>query len=415
MKTLIPLLLLLLSSERGWPATASTELFLPASARASGMAGTNWRHDVRLYNPNPGNALVTWQYIPRSGYSADAAVAGPLNLPGGAVIAYANILESLFDIHHDTAGAIRIISTLPIVAESRIYNDAMAAQGLGTFGQRVSGIPKNQSIQAGGAADLLYIDNTTDFRTNAGLMDTSGGGSTAVIIAFDSSGATAGTPMTITLGAYEPRQLDGVLAQLGVAGAAQNYRISVSVNSGSVIPYASQVDNASGDPIFIDGSVCGSCGNAVLDGFARQTNNGDYAGYINFPMLWEVKGGAVVDLQDPTPNKPGNGDSYPAVYITPQTGSHPNMAALQFDYLAAPYNPANTPLPLPDGQAFDFSLDRYYTDSNGQDVLHATWHFAGTRSCNRIVGTLDALVLALAAGYEGYAGDWTWEYSAGLH
>jgi|GEM_PF-2568431 len=399
----------------GWAGTPGMELFIPATAHAAGAAGTDWRHDVRLYNPGTTDAHVVLQYIPRSEYAADAATVGPVSLPGGTVAVYADILGSLFGIQHDTAGALRISSTLPVAAESRIYNDAKVSEGLGTYGQRVPGIPKSQSVAAGGSADLLYIDNTSDFRTNVGLMDTSGAGSTAVITAFDSSGAPAGAPATVTLGAYEPRQMDGILSQLGVAGSADNYRISVSVDSGSVIPYASQIDNTSGDPIFIDGSVCGVCGNAVLEGFAQQTNNGQYAGYINFPMLWEVKSGALTDLQDPTPNKPGNGDSYPAVYITQQTGSGPNMAALQFSFLAAPYNAANTPLPLPDGQSFDFSLDRYYTDSTGQDVMHATWHLTGMRSCNWIVGTMDALVLALVSGYENFAGDWTWQYSVGLH
>ena len=394
-----------------WSAAAATEVFIPAAARAAGQAGTDWRHDVRLYNPNAAAASVSLQYIPRAIYSGDEKTV-LATLTAGEIRIYENVLVSLFGITHTSAGAVRITANLPVAAETRIYNAAKVAQGLGTYGQRVPGIPQEQSIKAGSATDLLYIDNTADFRTNLGLMDTSGMGSTAVLSAFDGSGAAAGAPLTVTLGAYEPKQYDGILTQLGVAGTAGNYRVRVTVTAGSVIPYASQVDNLSGDPIYLDGSSCSAvCGNAVLNGFAMQVNNGFYEGYVYHPLVWDLQGGALVAMQDPTPGDPDNGDDWPAVYLN----LYEQLAALNFAFRAAPYDADVQPIPLPEGETFDFSFERLYPDAGGQNVLQATWHFTGIRTCGRIAGTMDALVLALVAGYEPYAGKWDWEIELGTY
>jgi hypothetical protein len=276
MKSFKLFMILVLAAGTVLATTTATELFIPAAARATGAAGTDWKHDARLYNPNAVAATVTLTYEPRATYAGDRASV-TVTLAAGKIEVYENVLDSLFGITTNTAGAIHITSNQPIAAETRIYNAAKVAEGLGTYGQRVPGIPKDQAIKAGSGTDLIYIDNTTDFRTNLGLMDASGAGSTAVLSAFDGVGAAVGTPLTVTLGNYEPKQYDGVLAQLGVSGSAANYRVFVSVTTGSVIPYASQVDNVSGDPIYLDGAVCQGGG-----GPAGCMTTGAYYGYCAF-------------------------------------------------------------------------------------------------------------------------------------
>jgi hypothetical protein len=266
------LLVVVLLATAALAGTPGTELFIPAGAKASGAGGTDWRSDLRIFNPNSSAVDVTIYYLPRAIFAGDAD-SQVVHVEAMQVQMFENILVNLFGKTTNTAGAFRLTCSLPILAESRIWTPGTT----GSYGQRIPGVPKGQSVDAGSNSDLIYVDNTSAFRTNGGFVDTTGSGSTLTVTAYASDGTVAGTPMNVTLGAYEPKQLDGILAQLGVAGSSQNYRVNVLVNTGSVIPYASQVDNASGDPIYIDGAVAKSGG-----GPAGCMTSGAYYGYSQF-------------------------------------------------------------------------------------------------------------------------------------
>jgi hypothetical protein len=161
-----------------------------------------------------------------------------------------NILENLFGINNrNTAGALRILSDQDIIVESRTWTESTE----GTYGQHIPGIPKSFSIGSGQTSNVIYIDENESFRSNLGLVDTSGNGSNLSLILYDENGMQRGFK-SISLSRYEPKQINGILPYFGISNG-ENFRLKIQVTDGFVIPYISQVDNSSGDPIYIDGSV----------------------------------------------------------------------------------------------------------------------------------------------------------------
>jgi hypothetical protein len=395
--------------------TTGTELFIPAAAKATGSGGTDWRTDLRLYNPNTAAVDVTVYYLPRTNYAGDAA-SQVIHLEALQIQMTENILLNLFAITGNTAGAFRITAPLAIMAESRTWTPGAA----GTYGQRIPGIPKAQAIAAGFASDLLYADNSgapsvSGFRTNAGFVDTTGTGSTITVTAFMPDGTIAGTPMNIALAAYEPRQLDAVLSQLGVSGEAMNYRVNVLVNTGAVIPYASQVDNISGDPIYVDGAVAktggggtGSCGTAAVYGNFTQTDNGNWYGSLCGALIFHIQDGALIGWQDYDLSNPDDFDWNTALnYITPGN----QVFGLTIDLNDTLFAP---PLDLPDGTEVPFTFDVSYSDSTGKVFYTGAYEFAITRTCNYVTGTANAIVVAKVSDYKDIAGKFYWKFDGGI-
>ncbi len=375
------------------------DLFIPAGARSTGAYGTFWKTDLRIFNTSDSACSVTIYYLPRQLYASHAA-STEVSLNPKEVRVLENVLETLFGITDNTAGGFRLTSSCNILAESRTWTPAPEGQ-TGTYGQRIPGIPKDHEVRAGETSNVLYIDNTTDFRTNFGMIETSGNGTTATLHLYDGNG-THIAQQDVTLGAFEDKQIDGILSSFGVESAS-NYRIAFEVVSGSAIPYSSQVDNNSGDPIYVDGSVAragggnggGSCGDGKYFGYYVQTNNGDWEGFINAPLNVTIDNWNIVGWDE---------DDRGIVYITPA-----NIVIL-LGYGGT----FETPIPISDGQPFEITYSVEYADSSGKTVLTADYVIDGTLNCNYLTGTMNATVKALDPQYKDYQGKFYWNFEGGL-
>lgn len=380
--------------------TPAKDVFIPAGARATGAFGTFWKTDLRIYNTCSSVANVTIYYLPRATFAGHAASTS-VSLNAKETRVFENVLETLFGITDNTAGGFRLTSNCNLVVESRTWTPAPEG-ATGTYGQRIPGIPKDFEVRAGETVDVLYIDNTADFRTNFGMIETSGAGSTVVLHLYDGNGTHIGQ-QNVQLGPYEDKQIDGILNSFGVSSGT-NYRVAFEVSSGSAIPYSSQVDNASGDPIYIDGSVArcqggnggdGSCGNGKYFGYNQQYNNGDWEGFINSPLNVTVENWNIIGWDE---------DDMGIVYITPA-----NIAILlgyggTFD----------TPIPISDGQPFNITYTLEYVDSSGKKVLTATFTIDGTLICNYLTGVINATIKALDPKYKDFQGKFYWRFEGGL-
>ncbi len=410
MKRFIIAALVVLAAGMIMASTAAKDLYVPAASRALGAFGTDWRSDVRAYNPNTATANVAITYLPMAAFAGQAATINVTIAPLHTAV-WENIMEENFGLQPNTAGALHFVSNLDIYVESRIWTPGAE----GTFGQRVPGIPATQAVAAGESVDILYVDNlsTADgFRTNFGLVDAGGVGVAYALSAYDQNGTVLGT-YNGTVAANQWDQFNA-LGKLGVAGDTQYARLMLTVTSGKAIPYASQADNASGDAMYIDGTKIKSsgnggdatCGTGTYYGYYTQYNNGDWEGFISNPGIWAIDNFNVWSMQDPTPEDPNNEDDWGAIYILPTN----SVIWLGFSYTA------ETPedyITLSDGAPFDFSIQFTYT-SGGKNVLDATWHWVGTMECNYIHGDMDALVKALDSAFKAYAGKWYWHFAAGL-
>jgi len=376
------------------------DLFIPAGARATGAFGTFWKTDLRVFNTSDSQCNVTISYLPRQVF-ASHATSTDVTLNAKEVKVYENVLETLFGITENTAGGFRLTSNCNILAESRTWTPAPEGF-VGTYGQRIPGIPKDHEIRAGEMSNILYIDNTADFRTNLGMIETSGNGSTVVLHLYDGSGNPVGEDQTVNLGAYEDKQIDGILNSFGVSSGS-NYRVAFEVVSGSAIPYSSQVDNQSGDPIYIDGSVArqggggggGSCGDGKYFGYNTQTNNGDWEGFISSPLNVTVDNWNIIGWDE---------DDMGIVYITPSN----------YVILLGYGGTFDTPIPIQDGVPFEISYSLTYQDNTGKQVLTGDFVIDGTLTCNYLTGTMNATIKALDPAYKTYAGKFYWNFEGGL-
>ena len=263
-------LIVVLLATAALASTPASDLWIAAVANTPGAFGTQWSSNGRFFNPSAAPVDVTMTFYAMVALGG-ASHTETYTIPGMTTVEIPNILDNIFGLSN-TAGALHLTAPSNILAESRTFTPGST----GTFGQSIPGIPTSQAMVTGDSADLLYIDNSADYRTNVGLVDVSGAGSVATLQAYAPDGTAAGAPYTATLAANEPLQINGVLGVLGV-GSGANYRIAVTIVSGKVIPYVSQVDNASGDPIYINGTVVKAGG-----GPAGCMTSGAYYGYSTF-------------------------------------------------------------------------------------------------------------------------------------
>jgi len=127
----------------------------------------------------------------------------------------------------------------------------------GTNGSYGVGIPPTASgsgATLGKAPEnIAHLESSSAFRSNIGLMETSGGGfpATARIIIYDSAGRELAR-QDVAVSAHGIAQV--ALSSI-ISGAVYGARATVEVvaGGGTIFAYGSVVDNVTGDPIYIAG------------------------------------------------------------------------------------------------------------------------------------------------------------------
>jgi hypothetical protein len=201
------------------PAARFRKGFLPA-IHSPGVFGTTWRTDVWLSNTGPADERI------------DLPTRSVHVLARGAVVV------------RDVLGAEgrKVVLVLPataVLVTSRTYTTGSE----GTFGQFVP--PTLEALhRSDPPATMVGIENSAAFRTNIGLMNTSETPATVRLIFYDGAGREVARSEVAVSGLVQvpvtvPLVAGGVTAEL-IDGA------------GAVIPYASVIDNVSGDPIYIN-------------------------------------------------------------------------------------------------------------------------------------------------------------------
>lgn len=232
------------------PSEARTQLVIPAVAHTAGAGNSLWRSDVRIFNTGAGggddqgggaSASVTISFYP-----ANVANGTPqtkvLSLGAQELLALDDVLQSTFS---GTSGALRIESNQPLFVTSRTYNQSSG----GTFGQDIPAIGLDQALTANNAARFSGLTNR-GYRTNVGFFNA---GATAADILLElrgNDGASAGKK-TLHLDANTMTQVNDAFGFVGATIDAGT--LTISSTGGSVLAYASVIDNASGDPVYVPG------------------------------------------------------------------------------------------------------------------------------------------------------------------
>ncbi|HVS32447.1 MAG TPA: proprotein convertase P-domain-containing protein [Thermoanaerobaculia bacterium] len=194
---------------------------------ARGAAGTEWRSELWVTSGDSSLPFAPFQ-VRYDGAAAELRERSPRTVLERSPDAVADLFG-----RPGTRGAMSHDETRMFFTQ-RVYTTGPR----GSFGQSVPfASPSSES------RELLHIESSDDFRTNIGAVtDTE---SEVRFVVFDSAGRE--------LSRSDHTLAAGGLVQFTVPGPVRNGRVRVDVLAGRVYPYASIVDNRSGDPAFVPG------------------------------------------------------------------------------------------------------------------------------------------------------------------
>jgi hypothetical protein len=224
---------------------ASSTRFVLPSIGDFDIGVAHWKSDVRLFNAGSSPAALTLSYYAQGSPGTPSTMS--LTLAAGEVRALDNFVEQNFN-KHSTAGALVVTSATPanIVATAKTYT----ASAAGTYGQFIPGVTPAQSIAVGTPAlQILQLEQSSRFRTNVGVTETSGKPAVAEIAVIVPGSKTV-PRIQIPLAANEYRQISLLDFNLGTI---YNTRVTVKVMSGTgtVTAYGSLIDQVTQDPTYV--------------------------------------------------------------------------------------------------------------------------------------------------------------------
>jgi hypothetical protein len=294
--------LLLLGAVLGGPAFAlipATDQYVPSVAHAAGQVVNGvraaWRADVWIFNPGDAAAQVDVYYLVR-GQANPSPESRRVTVNAGETRYFPDVLLSQFG-HDDATGALRVVSTLPVVVTGRSFDANVTVdakqRGAGTAGQFFSGVPASSAITLGQLVDITGLDQDAEgtagtWRSNLALVETSGTPVTLDVQRLDADGTAVGS-IPVTLLGREPYQLDLILWSIAAApGSNQRVRVTVTGGTGKVVASASRIDNRTGDPSTVEMAGQG------LDGeYVCRVDKTNY----DMPMSLIVSGNAIAHLE----------------------------------------------------------------------------------------------------------------------
>jgi PKD repeat protein len=223
------------------PLASRGPITVPVVARSVGAAGTFWRSDVTLFNPNgvTANLALTFR-------SPNGARMRNISIAPSSAVVIADVVTAMGD--QSASGPLEIVwggMAVPVVT-SRTYTTV--ANG-GTFGQSIDPVP-----QFGWQQYVTGLRSDVDFRTNVGFVN---GGDSAITVdaaVLSSSGAQIGS-FELTLAGHAQVQYP---ISAFVQGIDQNSigactLQATSTGASTLFAYGSVVDNHTGDPVFFAG------------------------------------------------------------------------------------------------------------------------------------------------------------------
>jgi hypothetical protein len=222
-----------------------------ASASIHGANGAFFHTDAWINNPLSVDVAVTANYHCFAGMSCGTGTAAFV-VPAGQAVTFSDITNALFSAP-ETAGAIVFVYTTPNYVPSlkvvtRTYTPNLPNP---TNGAVLNGEP---SIAASGNAAFPGMgnnggDRSSGFRTNAGFFNPHQYPSTVSFKLTTKDGTQLGTTVTQVWAAGEARQLNDIFALTGAGGVVTTdavLHISATLDG---FPYATVIDNVTGDSI----------------------------------------------------------------------------------------------------------------------------------------------------------------------
>ncbi len=227
------------------PGSSDTDLWVAASAHATGYGTSLFATDLEFANSSLTPATVTIDMLRRNQDNSDPATA-QVTVPAGESMKVADVIDTLFD-YFGTAALRLSIDGSGLFATSRTFD--MASDG--TYGQFIPGVTSAAATEFGDTAAVIGIRTDDGFRTNIGLVNLTGDFVRVHIEFYDGSGTLLGTQQH----ELEPFTFIQNPAEYGTDLRGAFALLTTSSEDGSFLAYASIVDNGSNDPTYVPAKI----------------------------------------------------------------------------------------------------------------------------------------------------------------
>jgi minor extracellular serine protease Vpr len=230
------------------PALSTQDIIIPQASHAQGANGTFFVTDLHITNAGQTPVSLSLSLIPRVLTGSPRGV-DPFPLAPGATFEALDVLSSVFGLADPSAAGIVVhpVSAASLVVTTRTYVPAFG----GTEGFFIGGVAAASALRAGAPPEVaLHLDANAATRSNFGFAEVLGAPVTVQVTARDASGQVIGVPAVYLLGANASFQTS--LTDI-VGGSADGVLLEFEVLSGSggILPYATAIDNLSGDAIYV--------------------------------------------------------------------------------------------------------------------------------------------------------------------
>jgi hypothetical protein len=229
---------------------ASEDVIVAGAGRIHGAAGTFFTSDLSVSNGSDGPRTLAFTLIPGAGVSPVPAPPAPIEIAAGQTMIFPDVVRTLFGFAGEGVAGIRIHPDSPARLAASVLTSTPNAGGAGSYGFFVNGTTGSGAIAAGGHAVSIHLEHDARFRTNFGFTEI--GGATVRVRAtfFDENGIPLGTK-SYSAGANS-FLMTGAAELLGAAAVPNGYiEFVVESGAGRVIPFATVVDDTTGDSIFV--------------------------------------------------------------------------------------------------------------------------------------------------------------------
>ena len=273
---------------------------VPAVANKEGVLGTDWHTDLTIYNPQDYNLPLVIQFL-QAGRDNSSGVPTIDNfeiLPWETLSFWDVLGPDGFDKRGQTGSLLVFVDDLKRTCTGHECDIAVFARtytlnpsgGAGEFGQAIPGCPANLGLDKSVIAFMPQLMDDNDFRTNVGVVSLTGKTTTVVFELQKANGDVihSTTKILPPFGHTQWHLERGV-----TGGTVAAYIPDASPDDTVVFPYASVVNNETGDPVNIEAHMTPF--GTPAQGFSAQGVSGRTAG--SFPGRQPVAGVKMVRQQ----------------------------------------------------------------------------------------------------------------------
>ncbi len=223
---------------------------LPVVAHLTGEQGTQWRTDLQILNTDP-------NFKPAEPMVLEVTFKGQTK--DLVVDSSTMIREDFMTFFTDgnDAGPMIVRGTSEHVPQMWTRTYVAPASGVGTYGQFIQAVRLDTVTSAASVEGPLFyylagLENSSDFRTNVGLVNPTDTPLQAKFIAFDDGVSVRG--FTETVEPFSLKQITNMKDRIPQLKNVNKYSIEVESLSGrELVVYQSSIDMKSNDPGYVQG------------------------------------------------------------------------------------------------------------------------------------------------------------------